>query len=997
MVLDLANRFRTEQGIDCQIDQHFLPAFPPEGWIKWMRDQITQADYVLLVCTPVYRDRYERNVETGGNGVAFEGLIISEILYKDYFKSLKFIPVICDVGKIEHVSPELRGKNIYKIPSDAQKLADLINGRRYHPLPPLSLNELDIEHSTKEATQSSLPKNQSLTSQREAEIVYLNNLLRQREANFVSKTYITLSGDYQPDRQTIPDDMIPISFRYHSGKDSTHKFLGDVTHCKDLIAAFERYQRLVILGEPGAGKTFSLWKIAAEKASSALNEQSHLIPIVVPLNKWTDASQSLEDFIIQQMGAIGPFFSLLTQQKRLLPLLDALNEIPFSQREVKLPQVKLWIDKDFPSLVISCRERDYTRSLIQDIDRLEIEPLDPPRVYDFLKSYFYNLHQSSNNSKEIANDLFWRLTGDGESIKKAWLYWQDPRTTLRIRLQSTLGKNIYHTTLIGSLISLYKRIHHLWAPFTKPSWENFWVDEKQINDWYWENRSSWGYETAREAFFKDSRCLMKLAQNPYLLKLIIFIYHENQQKLPENRSQLFSIFVSDLLEREMEDSYKAQGRNLALDQEAIIESLKTLAWYFQGQTRKNEASTTLMTHEVLENKIITENELKLSAAASILELTDETVRFSHQLLQEYFTAQSFEKMISEGLKASKLWPSETWWEINGWEEATKLAANHQQNLPEFLNWLAEGNPRLAAEIAILENLLDQKNYLFGEYKVSWNSIISNTENYQNLEEIHALSTTLAWLDWDDRIGIGANHSKLPDIDWVEIPEGEFIYGEEDTEQSLSIGSFSVSRFPITNKQFQLFVQAGGYETEEWWKELTKPEELPDHKWKEGNRPVEGVDWCESIAFCRWLSFKTGENISLPTEQQWEKSARGTEANKYSWGNKYIAGFANVSGTFDDDSIRKYNLQETSAVGIYPQAKSPYEIMDMCGNVWEWCLDQYEEEEEEETADSDESGVLRVVRGGSWVNSARDCHTTFRNFGYQKMRYDDQGFRLVRNK
>ena len=55
MVLDLANRFRTEQGIDCQVDQHFLPAFPPESWMKWMRDQIKEADYVLMVCKNVIK------------------------------------------------------------------------------------------------------------------------------------------------------------------------------------------------------------------------------------------------------------------------------------------------------------------------------------------------------------------------------------------------------------------------------------------------------------------------------------------------------------------------------------------------------------------------------------------------------------------------------------------------------------------------------------------------------------------------------------------------------------------------------------------------------------------------------------------------------------------------------------------------------------------------------------------------------------------------------
>ena len=111
MVLDLANRFRTKEGIDCEIDQHLLPAYPPEGWMKWMRDRITESDFVLMIFTPLYRDRYERNVDVGGYGVAFEGLIISEILYGEYFISNKFIPVICDGGSIDNITYGLRGGN----------------------------------------------------------------------------------------------------------------------------------------------------------------------------------------------------------------------------------------------------------------------------------------------------------------------------------------------------------------------------------------------------------------------------------------------------------------------------------------------------------------------------------------------------------------------------------------------------------------------------------------------------------------------------------------------------------------------------------------------------------------------------------------------------------------------------------------------------------------------------------------------------------------------
>lgn len=194
MVLDLANRFRTEQGINCEIDQHFLPAYPKDGWMKWMRDQINQADFVLMVCTPTYRDRYERNVEEGGNGVGFEGLVISERLYEEYFKSLKFVPVICDGGSLEYVTHELRGRNIYSVPSDFQTLSDLIKGKQYNPLPPLG--EISSPQALPQKDTLTPPAQSTYLSQREVELAYLNTLLEDSDTGSPTRRINSL---YRPD------------------------------------------------------------------------------------------------------------------------------------------------------------------------------------------------------------------------------------------------------------------------------------------------------------------------------------------------------------------------------------------------------------------------------------------------------------------------------------------------------------------------------------------------------------------------------------------------------------------------------------------------------------------------------------------------------------------------------------------------------------------------------------------------------------------------------
>src|SRR5208283_100212 len=96
-----------------------------------------------------------------------------------------------------------------------------------------------------------------------------------------------------------------------------------------------------------------------------------------------------------------------------------------------------------------------------------------------------------------------------------------------------------------------------------------------------------------------------------------------------------------------------------------------------------------------------------------------------------------------------------------------------------------------------------------------------------------------------------------------------------------------------------------------------------------------------------------------TEWQWERAARGCEGQVYPWGNEYRSGYANI----DETSLKvgAHYLARTSAVGIYPQAASPEGVMDLSGNVWEWCLNEFYVPDRIQTG-GDEP---RVMRGGSW--------------------------------
>ena len=126
---------------------------------------------------------------------------------------------------------------------------------------------------------------------------------------------------------------------------------------------------------------------------------------------------------------------------------------------------------------------------------------------------------------------------------------------------------------------------------------------------------------------------------------------------------------------------------------------------------------------------------------------------------------------------------------------------------------------------------------------------------------------------DPRPGVGLDENGLPDIDWVEIPAGPFIYGEDKNRQTIDLPRYYISRYPVTNSQFQAFIDAGGYSDERWWQDLKKPEPK-EPNWNQANRPRETVNWYEALAFTRWLSAQLALKITLPTEQQWEKAARG---------------------------------------------------------------------------------------------------------------------------
>jgi formylglycine-generating enzyme required for sulfatase activity len=263
---------------------------------------------------------------------------------------------------------------------------------------------------------------------------------------------------------------------------------------------------------------------------------------------------------------------------------------------------------------------------------------------------------------------------------------------------------------------------------------------------------------------------------------------------------------------------------------------------------------------------------------------------------------------------------------------------------------------------------------------------------------------------DPRPGVGLDENGLPAIDWVEIPGGEFIYGEGEKQQTLTLDTFYIARYPVTNIQYQAFIDAGGYDDERWWQDLTKPN--PDRSfWQQPNRPRTNVDWYEAMAYCRWLTEHLGYEIRLPTEKEWEKSARGKNGLIFPWGNDYKAGYANLNEQYNQEG--PWNLNQTTAVGLYPHGSSSYGVEDMAGNIWEWCQNNSSHPKKTVGQISNESRLrgnswasyrfekhedfndnTRALRGGSWITGPKLARATLRWERPDIRHYERLGFRVL---
>jgi formylglycine-generating enzyme required for sulfatase activity len=684
-----------------------------------------------------------------------------------------------------------------------------------------------------------------------------------------------------------------------------------------LREAVEKYPCIILLGDPGCGKTTTL-----ETLAYGYSDQPDRLPVLLHLSEFS-AGMSLEDFIVQGWGGseeaghwgapeLAANLKTYLEAGRLFFLFDALNEMPVEGYRERSAALRNFIDQKSAQgnrFLVTCRILDYGEEL-SGLQRVEVQPLGDDQIQQFLQN-------------ELPEN--WRAL------------WQTLRS-----------------------------------------------DDSQHR-------------------------LLEMARNPYLLTVMVDVFEEDGE-LSQNRADLMRRFTHIMLEWARAKCPPDQW----LDADLQFEALSVMAYEMQarsgfGTKVKTEQVKAVMPHHLQldpnwpPQSAPSEQILNLAANAHIVEMPVDrlTVRFYHQLLQEYFAAHHMLKQ--DPAKLVELWRG-PWLETEmpvwtrpennfeplppppptGWEETTILAAGSAlANDNQLVQALLRINPVLAGRCLLQAHCSIDSGIRRGVIT----ELLATIANPKAALRVRiAAGSVLGYLG-DPRLG-----------EMLVIPAGNFFMGEGSEQHELFLPDYQLGKYPVTNVEYRRFIDAGGYQDKRWWTEAgwleigqkqSEPRFWQDARFDKPNQPVIGLSWYECVAYCRWLSAETERFCRLPTEAEWEKGARGDDGRIYPWGNEFDPSRLNGRGPGDRQ------VCASTAVGLYPTGVSPFGLFDCVGNVWEWCATRwkkpfpYDTQHDEWQVDYLQGQNLRVLRGGSWYFKQDVTRCTHR-FKFEPYGWTDRG-------
>jgi len=514
--------------------------------------------------------------------------------------------------------------------------------------------------------------------------------------------------------------------------------------------------------------------------------------------------------------------------------------------------------------------------------------------------------------------------------------------------------------------------------------------------------------------------IRNMARNPVMLTALA-VLHWNDKRLPEQRADLYdSILIWLSRSREKRPGREPAERCLALLQELA------LAMQLHPEGRQVRVATGWAAKTLaVEFAVVPERE-RLQRALDFLEqeTTDSGIivsrggqlQFWHLIFQEYLAAQAIAGR-SERVQYDLLLKDETIYRAE-WREVALLLAGILR--------VKQGKAKADGLVSAMLGRLGDKATLAQQarcaglvgaivrdlrplgYEPADPRYKSTLESVEGIFDARKAATVEFSVRLEAAEALGqAGDPRLHKDNWVNIDASKFwmgaqkedpsgtnydpkAYDNESPVHEVYLEAYQIGRYPVTVEQYRRFVEdENGYGSERWWAAggfgETKGPDGWDDQVLHPNRPVVNVSWYEAAAYCAWAG------VRLPTEAEWERAARGTSGRKYPWGDE------------EPDSERA-NYSEgmvghATPVGLYPRGATPEGIEDMGGNVWEWVTDwhgeDYYAQSPRESPKGPASGTYRVLRGGAWDFNPWDLRAAVRNRTVPENRNNLIGFRCVR--
>ncbi|MCB0262844.1 MAG: SUMF1/EgtB/PvdO family nonheme iron enzyme [Calditrichaeota bacterium] len=779
------------------------------------------------------------------------------------------------------------------------------------------------------------------------------------------------------------------------------------------VEAVAAAKKLVVLGQPGGGKSSLINHLAVEMAQRRLGQHDNTekfpgwqreespLPVRIILRRFAAwlpkeipnvKAGLVWDYLKEQLGQFGcrDYFPALQQQLTKeggIVFFDGLDEVGIIDAQNK-------------------------RTLIMEAIQSFANPLEKCRIIITCREYAYK-----------ANDA-WRLPLENFPVVELALF----------------------------DLKQMKDFCHTWYKVVGPT--KGWTGEQAAKE-------------ADDLFnaIKSKPHLHELAQYPLLITLMAEV-HGSEGRLPEDRADLYERAVELLLvhweSRITRETARGQvvseGLYSQLDVDRkilrdVLERVAFLAHERQEKEKERDEQVADIPREDLREELF--KELKnldkaqkaidfiQERAGLLLARSNNTYAFPHRTFQEYLAAchiakqSDFVQMLNERLQRDYTW----------WQEVYLLTAGYVKRTPanvsSLVSGILAGTPRknkIADKTLNLAILAAQalRETRFAEHVRREKPAGLYTSTFKNVQTwLDKAMDSGKRLQAKQRVAAGNALGRFGDprvsvhsVDQIEfcyIPGGPFYMGSEENKnekpphlnETLN-KPFWVARYPVTVAQYRQFLIDSG-------KESADPAEIianPTH-------PVVEISWYDAIEFCKWLNRRwkeinllpEGYQVSLPTESQWEKTARGgvqipkkaiitsvgklipdpelnlidnpIKQRRYPWGDKDDPNMANFNRT---------GINTTSPVGCFADGICPYGCEEMSGNSWEWTISlwgkkdepyykyPYQPDDGRENMDASRD-VARVVRGGSFDDDPYHVRCSIRGRGYPGYRGLILGFRL----